>query len=64
MLQSYTATAEGTNMESAGYGKSGVGMMIGLLTAVIAVFAFLAGRQNARTKSNGRYEGWYDSLGI
>jgi len=51
-------------MESAGFGKSGVGMVIGIFTAMIAVFAFLAGRQNARTRSNGRYEGWYDSLGI
>ena len=51
-------------METAEYGKSGLGLALGLVTAMIALVAYMAGRQNSRTNTGGRYEGWYDSLGI
>ncbi len=51
-------------MESTGNGKSGFGLVIGIFTALIAVAVLLAGKHEVQVKNAGRYDGWYDSLGI
>ena len=51
-------------MVSTGSNRKGIGLIISIVTAVIAVVTLFSGKLHVQRGTAARYEGWYDSLGI
>ena len=51
-------------MKTIGIGKKGFGLIIGVATAILALMAIVSGKHRPTANTLGRYDGWYDSLGV